>query len=98
MYDVFYKENRLYIAVNEVGLEIVINPSLLIKISSYKTPGYAWGVGISGNYVYVADGDAGLRIIDVSNLQNLYEIGYYDIPGSARNIAVVNDYIFVADE
>ena len=53
---------------------------------------------ISGNYVYVADSDAGLRIIDVSNLQNLYEIGYYDIPGSARNIAVANDYIYVADE
>ena len=33
--------------------------------------GYAYGVAVAGNYAYVADGTAGLQVIDVSNPANL---------------------------
>jgi hypothetical protein len=40
-------------------------------------------VYVSGNYAYVADGYAGLRVIDVSNPSNPREVGYFDTPGYA---------------
>ena len=34
------------------------------QIGYYDTPGYACGVAVANNYAYVADGSAGLRIIE----------------------------------
>lgn len=36
-------------------------------ISSYDTPGNSYGVTIVGNYAYIADGEKGLQIIDISD-------------------------------
>ncbi|MBI4726783.1 hypothetical protein HY768_06115 [candidate division TA06 bacterium] len=46
-------------------------------VGYYDTPGYARGVAVSGSYAYVADGDSGLRIIDISDPSSPTEIGYY---------------------
>jgi hypothetical protein len=35
-------------------------------------------VAVSGNYAYVADGNAGLQVIDVSNPANPQRVGGYD--------------------
>ena len=45
----------------------------------------------------MADGDSGLRVIDVSNPTNPQEIAYYDTPGSARGVYVTGGYAYVAD-
>ena len=42
----------------------------LIRVGGYDTSGSALGVALSGNYAYVADGGAGLQVIDVSNPAN----------------------------
>ena len=34
------------------------------EVGYYDTPGNAHGVAVANNYAYVADGDAGLRIIE----------------------------------
>ena len=41
-----------------------------MRVGGYDTSGYALGVAVAGNYAYVADGDAGLQVIDVSNPAN----------------------------
>ena len=48
----------------------------------------AYGVAVSGNYAYVADYGAGLRVVDVSNPANPVEVGYYDTPDCAIGVAV----------
>ena len=67
------------------------------EIASYNTPGYTYSVKIVGDYAYVADGEAGLRIIDISNPSALKEIGQY-VPhkGDVRGIEIVGDYAYVA--
>ena len=45
----------------------ILAPSLPALVGSYDTSGYALGVTVSGTLAYVADGDSGLQIIDVSN-------------------------------
>jgi hypothetical protein len=75
----------------------VSNPSSPREVGFYDTPGYAFGVVVSGAYAYVADGGAGLRVIDVSDPSSPREVGVYDTPGNARGVAVSGSYAYVAD-
>jgi hypothetical protein len=45
----------------------------------------------------VADGDAGLRIIDVSTPSSPVEVGFFDTGGWAWGVAVSGSYAYVAD-
>ena len=60
------------------------------------TSGLAWGVAVSGNYAYVADGEAGLQVIDVRNPTNCVRVGGYDTSGYAKGVAVSGNYAYVA--
>ncbi len=55
------------------------------------------GAVTSGKLGYVADGAAGLRVIDVHDIFNPVEIGYYDTPGTAWKVKVVGGFAYVAD-
>ncbi len=54
-------------------------------------------MAVAGSYAYVADEDAGLRIIDVSDPAAPFETGFYDTPGYAEGVAVSGSYAYVAD-
>ncbi len=54
-------------------------------------------MAVSGNYAYVADADAGLQVIDVSNPANPQRVGGYDTSGYAYGVAVSGNYAYVAD-
>jgi len=41
----------------------VADPAYPTVTGFYDTLGVAWGVAVSGNYAYVADGDGGLIIL-----------------------------------
>jgi hypothetical protein len=47
--------------------------------------------------VYVADGDSGLQIIDISDPLHPARAGSCDTPGYAYDIAVAGDHAYVAD-
>lgn len=63
----------------------------------YFTPGLAYGVYLQGGYAYIADGDCGLRIIDVSNPASPFEVGFWETPGEARGVWVWGSYAYVAN-
>jgi len=67
-------------------------------VGFYHTPGYAGAkdVAVAGGYAYVADGDAGLRVVDVSSPANPTEVSFYDTLGYANGVAVAGDYAYVA--
>jgi hypothetical protein len=52
---------------------------------------------VSGNHPYVADGSAGLQVIDVSNAANPDRVGGYDSSDWAIGVAVSGNYAYVAD-
>jgi hypothetical protein len=54
-------------------------------------------VTVLSNYAYIADGDSGLRIINISNPAAPTEVGFYDTPGSAEAVTVSGDFAYVAD-
>ncbi|MFW9821073.1 MAG: LVIVD repeat-containing protein [Candidatus Thorarchaeota archaeon] len=77
-----------------------INTPQTPRISSiyYKnTTGEARDVYISGNYAYVADGDTGLAIINISDPTNPGTPIYEDTTGFAYDVHVDGDFAYVAD-
>ena len=71
--------------MGDAGLQVidVSNPANPQRVGGYDTSGHAFGVAVSGNYAYVADGANGLQVIDVSNPANPQRVGGYDTSGSA---------------
>lgn len=62
------------------------------------TPGEAQDVMVSGARAYVADGDFGLQIIDVTNPAAPNILGAVDTPGTARGVDVSGNLVIVADD
>ncbi len=93
--------NKAYMAFSEfkiINVSDVYNPALLV---SYDTPGEAYGMYLKDNYAYIADGEEGLRIIDISNESTPNEIGYYTadsmFSSSFLDVIVDGNYAYVAD-
>ncbi len=57
-------------------------------LGSVDTPGFAWGVAVSGAVAYVGDGSSGLQVIDVSDPGSPVILGSVDTRDSARGVAV----------
>jgi hypothetical protein len=55
-------------------------------------------VVVRDGHAYVAAGDGGLRVVDISDPTSPIEIGYYDTPGWAQEVALADDYIYLADD
>ncbi len=69
-------------------------PTLL---GSIDTHGAARDIAIDGTTAYVADGDSGLKMIDISNPAAPVLLGSIDTPGTAEGIVVSGTTAFVAD-
>ncbi|NQU04932.1 MAG: T9SS type A sorting domain-containing protein, partial [Calditrichaeota bacterium] len=55
-------------------------------------------VEVRGDFAFIAGGDYGLRVLNVSNPRHPFEVGYYnDAPGRALAIAVTENYTLVAN-
>ncbi len=75
----------------------VSNPSEPILIGSIRSNSrYPWGVAVSGNYAYVADGNFGLQIFDVSNPTRLTSLGHLPTPDGAWDVAVSGGVAYLA--
>ena len=90
--------HRLYICDGISGLVIwditdVREPEYL---GNYDTPGYACAVYVQDNYAYVADGDRGLRIIDVSTPETPREASSLEMT-TACGVYVQGQYAYIAD-
>jgi hypothetical protein len=61
------------------------------------TPGYAYGVGLAGDFLTVADNWMGIRIYDISDERNPREVGWYRTPGYAHTVTMDGATAYVAD-
>jgi hypothetical protein len=81
-----------------VAGELKLPPFELTLTGSYDTPGYAHGIALSGDYAYVADGFAGLQVIDITDTANPSLAGSYNTLDYAWGVAISGDYAYVADD
>jgi hypothetical protein len=66
-------------------------------VGEIGTPGYADDVVVVGNIAYVADGESGLRIIDVSDPTAPVELGAFDTPNNLLAVDVVGSYAYLVE-
>lgn len=70
-----------------------------MTVGVYNTPGYAQAVAVSGVYAYVADGNGGLRIINISNPGSPTLAGFCAwLTCSVAGVAVRGNYAYLADD
>ncbi len=100
VHDLFYENStkRLYIAAGIFGICVldVADPLQLKLIGHYDTPGHASGIFVVDARVCVADGDAGLRIIDASIPSAMRELGSFKM-SSACNVYVSGQYAYITN-
>ncbi len=62
-----------------------------------ETGSDARGVVVQGSHAYVADGHAGLQIIDITNPASPEIVGSIDTPDWAYHLAVSDGYVYLTD-
>ena len=85
------------------GLQVIdiSDPRFPVEIAAYDSPGAANGVTVSGDFIFLSDGEAGLQVLSIessgtNNLQ-LAEFAVIDSPGEAYQVAINGQNIYLAD-
>jgi hypothetical protein len=91
-------ERRFWMLSAWVTLLLCVSPpsKALVTRGVVDTPGKATAVAMAGTIAYVADGDAGLRIIDISDLENPREVSTFEIGGYAWDVEVADGIAYLA--
>jgi hypothetical protein len=92
-------DNYMFCAVSEQGIEIadISNPGLPDIRGNTKTNGYANGIAVNGarTLMFVACGEMGLNIYDISNFEDGYGtyplVGWLDTPGYAEAVTLYEE-------
>jgi hypothetical protein len=86
--DIELKGNLAFIAQDTTLTVMDISVIPPVVLGSKSTPGNAKKVSVRGNIAYVADGNAGLQIMDVANPSDPKSIGSLNIPGNTKWVDV----------
>lgn len=86
--------NAAYVSQWSAGIAVVdiTNPLQPQMAAEYNTPGLAHHCVVSGGYIYVADGYAGLTVLQGGSI-----IGQYNTNGSTYDVKLAGNYAFLAD-
>ncbi len=95
----FTVENNIVFIANGGILQTldISDPSNPVLLGQVATNGVISDVAKSGNYIYLAEGDSGLKIIDISNLANPIQVSELLLPGSVNTLVVDNQTLYVAE-
>ncbi len=92
------EEGRSYFLI--IDVEHTENPSEISRVELEGYPGRTVRIQSNQNncLAYVCGGvDGGLKIIDVSDINEPDIVGSYDTPGEALDLVVYDNFIYVAD-
>ena len=74
-----------------------LHPYAITEVGGYDGSGTSYHLAVAGDVVYVADGAAGLRLIDVTDPATPSLVSTLNTPGSAYGVALRGDHAYVAD-
>gem|GEM_PF-2049377 len=96
--DVKIRGDYAYVAARKEGLQIfdISNPSNVVPVGSYDTPGKALALDIDGDYAYIADENETLQIINIHDPANPSLAGSYQ-SGYAHDVKVVDSKAYIAN-
>ncbi len=90
-----YAADRMHGRVYSLDMSDPVHPA---EIGLFDSPGGAYAVAAApdSSLVYLADGAAGLRIVDVSKPDSPFEAGSWQTPSVAVEVAISGTLAFVA--
>lgn len=88
---------KMILIVSALVFTLMPLSAIVHKIGDFDTPGIVNSMTASGNYLYLADGDSGLLIFDISDPSNPILLGTYRTPGEPSCVAVAGNIAYVAD-
>jgi hypothetical protein len=68
-----------------------------VLVGTWNSPGSALGVEVDGAFAYLADGTAGVQILDLGEPDSPVPLGAYNTTGTAWSVDAEGDWIYVAD-
>lgn len=81
------------------GTGTLMLPRMSLSLAaSCATPDSARGIYVSGDYAYVADGDSGLQVVDITDPIHPFIAGFCATPSFAYKVYVSGDFAYVADD
>ena len=93
----------IYFSAGQDGLHILflVEPDSprpeVQELGRIESRGETSAVAVTNQFLYLADGPAGLRIFNIDNPAEPVELGGVDTPGSALGVVVLGEYAYVAD-
>lgn len=90
------KDNFIYVAAENGGVRI-IDYTIPTQVNAFKTPGWTNDLVISGDLLYVADGNEGLGVYNVADNFIPYEIGRTNTRATGEAIALHQHFAYIAD-
>jgi hypothetical protein len=66
-------------------------------VATAQTPGFAGGIRVRNNFVYLTDFQAGLHIIDVRNPRQPRIVAVQPTAGNATGLDIFEDFAYIAD-
>jgi len=96
---VFVIDSLAYVADYWDGLAVINVKQLshIFQITELELPDRSLDVWVEGNYAYVVAADSGMRVVDVSHLNNLQEVASYNFGlNPANKIHVQNNIAFIS--
>ena len=87
----------VFIILSFCGRPEVTEPeATFIMIGECPLPGYAKKIELVDNLAYVANGQGGLQIVDITNAESTYVIGQYVADRDLSGVAVRDTFAYVA--
>lgn len=77
--------------------EVTVESFSPVALSFLPLPGFANNVVADDTYAFVAAGEAGLHVVDVSELEHPVLVATLDTPGNANDVELKDDRLYIAD-
>lgn len=91
------RSDNLYLAAGSLYIVSISDPALPHLIGTMRT-GDVRHVALNDNFAFLADGNAGLQVADLSFSNPAPTLGYADTPGGALGVDLIGDIACVTDQ
>lgn len=91
------RDDYVYVAVGNTLLIYRTDGQTLEELGRVDAPGYIYDFGLGTNHAYLATGDHGLQMVDISDPSAPFWVGAAAYEGRPYDVVTQGPYAFVAD-
>jgi|GEM_PF-4607648 len=96
--DIIIANGKLFVTQPSKGLSVydLTIPGSPVLIDTFAVTGTPYRIKVDSNYAYLACGEAGIRVLNISNIHSIDEVGFYDPAGIIYDLDIFNHKAYLA--